>query len=180
MPDTKTVIEYAKNGLAGVSKTLKSEGSGAKPKPGETVSVTYSGYLEDGQVQVSGHKKEIKVGKRDLWGTGGDLGLLSMKPGERAVFVCEHEFAGPHGDESPIMKLDITLHAIVGDGTEALTPAEWKMLKYIGVAMALIFFTFLWKEGFFHNPLHLNHHIDFHALHCKRQELAGVEDPHCM
>lgn len=174
-----TVIEYDKSGLAGVTKTLKTEGSGAKPKPGETVTVTYSGYLEDGQVQVSGNKKEIKVGKRDLWGTGGDLGLLSMKPGERAIFKCEHDFAGPQGADSPVMNLDMTLHSVVGDGTEAFTPGEWKMIKILLVAMALIMFCFLWKEGFFHDPLHITHHINFHALHCERQKLMGVDDPHC-
>ena len=100
MSDVK-VLEYAKSGLPGVSKTVKNVGSGPKPKMGEVVTATFNAFLDDGRVIAQSSKAsgdEFTVGMRQLWGTGGDLALLSMSVGERAHITCEHEFAGTAGN----------------------------------------------------------------------------------
>ena len=146
------VLEYAKDGNAGVSKTIKAEGDGRTPKMGEVALVSWSGFLDDGQVLTSGEKKEIQLGKRARWGTGGDLGLLSMKVGERASIRCEREFAGPQ-DHSPPLTLDVRLLRIVGDGI-GFSEAEVRMIKGVGIAfLALLLYHFYMDFGFFKKGL---------------------------
>ena len=147
------VLEYAKSGNVGVSKTVKAEGDGRKPKMGEVALVTYSGFLDDGQVKCSGQKKEVQLGKRALWGTGADLALVSMKVGERAMVRCEAEFAGADIGSPPIT-LDLRLERIVGDGI-GFTPMEVKMIKRVGMVFLAIVLYHIWKElHFFKRGLH--------------------------
>ena len=56
--------------------------------------------LDDGHVFVDSHTKtnksgelEITLGMRQMFGTGGDLGIASMRVGERAMITCHSEFA---------------------------------------------------------------------------------------
>ena len=54
------VLEYTKDGSIGVSKVIKSEGSGPKPKPGDVLQVTFSVIRTmDGIVLKEGIKQEV-------------------------------------------------------------------------------------------------------------------------
>ena len=143
-----TTIEYAKNGEVGVSKTMRAEGNGNKPKMGELLRADYSVFIQDGTVLKEGKNKEFHLGRREVWGTGCDLGLASMRVGERATITCNHEFAGP-SDGHPTTTIDLRLISIVGDGA-GLTTAEVKFCSFIAVIMVVGVLTILWKDGFFH------------------------------
>ena len=107
----------------------------------------YSIYLDDGRVLKEGRGKEVRLGMRALWGTGADIGLLSMKVGERAIVSCEAEFAGPQ-DGHPRTTLDLRLIAILGDGV-GITPNEMRYIKAMSVFGFFFCVWFLYKEGFF-------------------------------
>ena len=142
-----TTIEYAKDGTAGVTKRIKKEGEGSKPSMGDLLLVEVLGKTDADEVVVHFRNKEVRLGKRGMWGTGGDLSLLSMRVGEHAVFTCEGDFAGPT-ENHPRVHLDLKLAANYGNGI-GFTPSEWKIMTFFGILGAFIFFGFLYKEGFF-------------------------------
>ena len=154
-----TVLEYSKSGEIGISKQIRTAGDGRTPKMGEVLQVDFSIYVRNGTVLREGKNKEVRLGQREVWGSGADLGLVSMRVGERALFTCEHEFAGPDNGHPPTT-LDLRLIAITGDGV-GLTPSEIRF----GLAAAILFacgvICFLWKEGFFHSPLQWTEGFDW-------------------
>ena len=141
------VIEHAKDGTVGVSKKIKEEGDGKKPPMGCFLKVNFSIFLDDGRVLNEGKNKEIQLGKREVWGTGADLALASMKVGERAHVRCEKEFAGPDDGHAPTT-LDLRLLSIDGDGV-GWSPSEIRFLFTMLLLGVTIVVGFLWKEGFF-------------------------------
>ena len=149
MPSSvSTTLEYSKAGHVGVSKTIKVEGEGPKPAMGDVLTVTYMGYEQDGRVVVDKRNEEITLGMRMMWGTGGDLGLLSMRCGERAILVMEHEFAGPHAkDGSPPFSLDVRLIGITNK--KEIAARELRYILYFLLFTACFSVCFLWKEGHF-------------------------------
>mmetsp|Transcript_34068 Transcript_34068/g.59406 ORF Transcript_34068/g.59406 Transcript_34068/m.59406 type:complete len:401 (-) Transcript_34068:1180-2382(-) len=80
----------------GVLKTVLREGSGEVPAPGQEVEVHYTGKLENGLIfeQSEGRGPAFKfvLGQRKVI-RGWDLGIATMKQGERALFVCRSEYA---------------------------------------------------------------------------------------
>ena len=146
---TAQTLEFSKEGHIGVSKTIKVEGDGPKPTMGDVLTVTYLGYEQDGRVIVDKRNEEITLGMRMMWGTGGDLGLLSMRIGERAIIVMEHEFAGPNaGPGSPPFSLDVRLLAAINQ--KDIAARELRYIIYFLLFTAAFGVFFLWKEGHFH------------------------------
>ena len=132
-------VEFAKGGEVGVAKTIKTEGDGPKPSIGDVCKVKWSGYLDDGHVVTSGNA-EVTVGRRQLFGTGADLGLLSMRAGERAFVTCEREFSDSyHGAR---LTLDMSLETVMT--REAAAARENQMiingLKAFAVLVVIAFF----------------------------------------
>ncbi|KAJ3193505.1 FK506-binding protein 2B [Irineochytrium annulatum] len=81
------------------SKNVTTKGDGLNfPKAGDTVSVFYTGKLEDGTVFDSNTAKKkpvplkFKVG-RNLVIRGWDEGLMTMSRGEKAILTIEPEWA---------------------------------------------------------------------------------------
>ena len=143
------MLEYAKNGLPGVTKTTKKEGSGPKAKMGDKVRVKYSVFLDNGSVVnqsgLRGGDETLRVGMREMWGTGGDLGLSSMSAGEKAMLLCEHEFAGPEAGTGK-MNVEVLLHDII-DPAEAERREQRLMLGAVGVFFLMVF-SVLFLKGF--------------------------------
>lgn len=138
------VLEYSKTGAAGVSKNVKTEGDGAKPIMGAYVRVKYSGYHDDGRVVTESGNKVVRLGMRELWGTGADLGLFDMKPGERALILLEHEFSGIDGGGK--LNLDVTLLEIL-DTSDVSSRDCRRILVFVGLFVLLV--------GIVHYKLHL-------------------------
>jgi len=145
-----TVVEYAKNGEIGISKKTRTAGDGRTPKMGEVLQVDFSVYVNDGTVLLEGKNREIRLGQREVWGSGADLGLVSMRVGERALFTCDHEFAGPDNGH-PQTTVDLRLIKISGDGV-GMAPSEIRFFAVAAVLFACGVIAFLWREGFFHMP----------------------------
>ena len=81
------------NGL--VLKKILREGKGRLPNSGENVTVEYKGYFQDGKVfdQSYGRKPfNFQVGVGQVI-KGWDLGVLSMKLGEKATFYIKSDYA---------------------------------------------------------------------------------------
>lgn len=119
------VLEYAKSGLPGVSKTTKTEGNGTKPKMGDYLLVRYNGYRNDGTVETESASRQVRLGLRELWGTGADLGLFEMTVGERALITLEEEFSGIEDGSTAKLTLDLTLLAIVDPSTVESQDMYW-------------------------------------------------------
>jgi len=103
-PDTLYTLERSSDGGIGVAKTIRVPGDGDRPQMGDKVKVKYIGMLDDGTVFATSQTKlnpsgeyTITLGMREMWGTGGDLGLVSMREGERCMLTCHSEFA--YGDQ---------------------------------------------------------------------------------
>lgn len=82
-----------------VFKKITREGSGASPSSGANVTVEYKGYFKDGKVfdQSYGRKPfNFQVGVGQVI-KGWDLGVLSMKKGEKATFYIKSDYA--YGNE---------------------------------------------------------------------------------
>lgn len=143
------VLEYAKNGLPGITKTVKVEGSGPKPKMGDKVRINYSCFLDNGRVVAQsglrGGDETIRIGMREMWGTAGDLGLLSMTAGEKSILICEHEFAGPEAGSGKT-NVEVRLHEII-DPAEAERREQRIMLGAVGVFFLMVL-TVLFFKGF--------------------------------
>ena len=117
------VLEYTKSGNPGVSKTTKVEGTGGQPKMADWVLVKYSGYRDDGRVECESGSRQVRLGLRELWGTGADLGLFAMNVGERALITLEEEFSGL--EPGAKLTLDLTLLSIVDPSTIASRECYW-------------------------------------------------------
>ena len=120
------VLERCSDGSPGVSKTIRTAGDGEKPKMGDKVRIKYSAMLDDGTMFASSStvrnktgEIEITLGMREMYGTGGDLGLVSMRVGERAMITASPEFSyGEEGVGKAIppnarLTFDATLIAII-------------------------------------------------------------------
>ncbi|KAK1981080.1 FKBP-type peptidyl-prolyl cis-trans isomerase [Colletotrichum cereale] len=86
----------------GVTKTTHSEGSGAIPTPGQTVTIEYTGYLKDtSKPDQKGDKFDSSVGRGDFVTKigvsqvikGWDEGVTQMKVGEKATLDITSDFA---------------------------------------------------------------------------------------
>ena len=78
-----------------VLKKVLRNGEGGSPESGEQVTVEYKGYFKDGKVfdQSYGRKPFVfKVGVGQVI-KGWDLGVLSMKKGEKATFYIKSDYA---------------------------------------------------------------------------------------
>ena len=81
------------NGL--VLKKVTRNGTGGSPRAGQQVTVEYKGYFKDGKVfdQSYGRKPFVfQVGIGQVI-KGWDLGVLSMKQGEKATFYIKSDYA---------------------------------------------------------------------------------------
>ena len=82
-----------------VLKKITREGTGGSPNSGANVTVEYKGYFKDGNVfdQSYGRKPfKFQVGVGQVI-KGWDLGVLSMKKGEKATFYIKSDYA--YGNE---------------------------------------------------------------------------------
>ena len=78
-----------------VLKKVTRNGSGNSPTSGKQVTVEYKGYFQDGKVfdQSYGRKPFVfKVGVGQVI-KGWDLGVLSMRTGEKATFYIKSDYA---------------------------------------------------------------------------------------
>lgn len=81
----------------GVTRTVKKAGSGATPKPGQTITVHCTGYLADGRKKFwSTHDDNnpfsFNVGIGQVI-RGWDEGMLLMQPGETAELLMTSDYA---------------------------------------------------------------------------------------
>ncbi|KAG9241821.1 hypothetical protein BJ878DRAFT_518720 [Calycina marina] len=91
--------------IMGVSKTVLSEGSGAIPTNGDSVTIEYTGYLKDtSKPNNKGEQFDSSVGRGDFVTKigvgqvikGWDEGVTTMKVGEKASLDITSDFA--YGD----------------------------------------------------------------------------------
>ncbi|KAM3465616.1 hypothetical protein MY5147_008857 [Beauveria neobassiana] len=85
----------------GVTKTVIKEGSGEKPKPGQTVVIEYTGWLKDtSKSDKKGNKFdssvdrgdfEVKIGVGQVI-RGWDDGVTQMQVGEKATLDISSDF----------------------------------------------------------------------------------------
>ena len=81
-----------------VLKKITQVGPGDHPKEGQKVSVHYKGYFKDGKVFDQSRKKKkskpfvFKLGVGQVI-RGWDVGVASMKKGEKATFYIKSEYA---------------------------------------------------------------------------------------
>ena len=83
------------NSNGNVLKKITREGTGGSPSSGNQVTVEYKGYFKGGKVfdQSYGRKPFIfQVGVGQVI-KGWDLGVLSMKKGEKATFYIKSDYA---------------------------------------------------------------------------------------
>jgi FKBP-type peptidyl-prolyl cis-trans isomerase len=81
----------------GVKKKIIKEGKGDNPKKGANVNVNYVGSFEDGKVfDQSKEPFTFKLGAGQVI-KGWDLGVATMKKGEKAEFVLRSDYA--YGDQ---------------------------------------------------------------------------------
>ena len=139
----RVVLEYAKSGEIGVVKTIKARGDGTRTKMADVCKVKYSVFLANGSVIQESAGTEVKLGMRQLYGTAGDLALLSMTTGERAFITCDREFSSAPGQEQ--VTIDLRLLEIVDK--EAVAAREMRI-------MALIVFLFIAAVLTFHFTFH--------------------------
>jgi len=80
----------------GLQKKIITEGTGPEAKPGKKVTVHYTGTFEDGNEFDSSVRRKQPF-KFDLGAgqviKGWDLGVASMKQGEKAMFRIESNYA---------------------------------------------------------------------------------------
>ena len=87
----------------GVTKKVITQGAGRRPPKGADVKVHYVGTLTDGtQFDSSRERKkplEFKLGDGSMI-KGWDVGVATMRPGEKSVLKCEPKYAyGDHEQE---------------------------------------------------------------------------------
>jgi len=108
--DTKEEIALTKD--EGIIKTVLKEGKGDPIPPNVFVTVHYTGKLEDGKVFDSSFNRNqpfiFQVGKRNVI-LGWDIGVQSMKVGERAILKCAPDYAYGKNGVSPVIPPNATL-----------------------------------------------------------------------
>ncbi|KAI9741515.1 MAG: FK506 binding protein proline rotamase rapamycin-binding protein [Claussenomyces sp. TS43310] len=86
----------------GVSKTVHREGSGIVPKPGDRVTIEYTGFLKDtSKPDNKGQQFDSSVGRGDFECKigvgqvikGWDEGVTTMKQGEKATLDITYDYA---------------------------------------------------------------------------------------
>lgn len=86
--------------------------SGATPSKGQTVSAHYTGKLPNGTDFDSSRKRgrpfQFKIGVGQVI-QGWDVGMASMKKGERAVFTISYQYAYGNDGYPPIIPPKSTL-----------------------------------------------------------------------
>ena len=91
--DLVHILQRSADGGIGVAKTIRRPGDGERPQMGDKLTIRYSAMLDDGRVVLGGAKTtDVTLGMRMMWGTGGDIGLVSMRVGERCLLTCESDF----------------------------------------------------------------------------------------
>ena len=157
--DAIWTLQHSPDGGIGVAKTIRKTGDGEKPQMGEKIRVKYMGMLDDGTVFASSATKkrgdviEITLGMREMWGTGGDIGLASMRPGERAMITCHNEFGFGAGGVSEAnippnarLTFDVELHEVVKPNIK-----RQFMIELAGFCFFLLLvFLFLYHHGHIH------------------------------
>ncbi|KXJ92481.1 FKBP-type peptidyl-prolyl cis-trans isomerase [Microdochium bolleyi] len=85
----------------GVTKTTHSEGTGAQPKQGDTVTIEYTGFLNDPSApNQKGKQFDSSVGRGDFQTKigvgqviqGWDEGVPTMKVGEKATLYITSDY----------------------------------------------------------------------------------------
>ena len=119
---------------------------------GDKLVIRYAGMLDDGTVFASSNGKAQKVtlGMRMMWGTGSDIGLVSMKTGERAMITCESDFAyGEAGVKAvnipPGARLTFDVELIRIDRRDEF--AEFKLQLFGLICFMIFVFSMLWYHG---------------------------------
>jgi len=94
------------SGDGGILKQILVEGPGEGPKDGYSVTVHYVGTLENGDVFDSSRERDspfcFKIGRGHVI-KGWDLGVATMKIGEKAILTCRSDYA--YGDEGSPPKI---------------------------------------------------------------------------
>ncbi len=102
----------AKTAKAGFKYVILAEGSGARPRPGQTVAANYTGRFMDGKVFDSSEGRgpiEFKAGKGQVI-KGWDEAILDMKVGEKRALIIPPNLAyGKAGAGGGVIPPDSTL-----------------------------------------------------------------------
>jgi FK506-binding protein 4/5 len=120
-----TAVDITESQDGGIKKTILQEGSGESPLTGDTVSVHYVGTLLDtgdgfDSSRDRGDKFEFKLGVGQVI-KGWDVGVATMKRGEKADLVCTAPYAyGEAGSGAKIppnstLKFEVELFDFYGD-----------------------------------------------------------------
>ncbi len=102
----------AKTSMAGLKYVVLQEGTGSRPRPGQTVSANYTGWLMNGEKFDSSEGRgpvSFKVGKGQVI-KGWDEALLEMKVGEKRALIIPPNLAyGKAGAGNGLIPSDATL-----------------------------------------------------------------------
>jgi len=102
----------AKRTATGLRYVVLQEGKGELAKPGDLVSVLYTGWLLDGtkfdQLIDPAKPFQFRLG-RNLVIEGWDQGLQLMRPGEKRVFIIPYELAYGSLGQRPTIPPQATL-----------------------------------------------------------------------
>lgn len=97
----------------GLVKTILKEGKGDPIPANMFVTVHYTGKLEDGKVFDSSFNRNqpftFQVGKRNVI-LGWDIGVQSMKVGERAILKCAPDYAYGRNGAGSVIPPNATLY----------------------------------------------------------------------
>jgi FKBP-type peptidyl-prolyl cis-trans isomerase len=115
-PDDLDFVEkkwpQAKKTNSGIRYIIQREGQGASPKPGDTVSVFYSGQLLDGTVFDENHDAEhpfsFRIAREQVI-EGWDQVLQLMKVGEKRLVIIPPELAYGSRGQPPKIPRNSTL-----------------------------------------------------------------------
>ncbi|XP_063911396.1 FK506-binding protein 59 [Zophobas morio] len=124
-------IDISPNEDNGVLKEILQEGQGDEyPPPGSKVKVHYTGTLTDGTKFDSSRDRnepfEFDLGKGSVikaW----DIGVATMKKGERAMLTCASEYAYGKSGSGPTIPPDATLKfdvEVIGWKCEDISPKK--------------------------------------------------------
>ena len=113
---TKSIFQ--KLNVKTFQKNIITKGNGSAPSPGDTVSVHYTGKLEDGTIFDSSRGKKLVFFKKDPFKftvgvgqviKGWDHGILQMQVGERAEIICGPAYAYGARGAAPVIPPNSTL-----------------------------------------------------------------------
>mmetsp|Transcript_11031 Transcript_11031/g.11040 ORF Transcript_11031/g.11040 Transcript_11031/m.11040 type:complete len:283 (+) Transcript_11031:55-903(+) len=95
-----TPVELTRDG--GVKKTLISSGQGRKIETGDILAIEYTASLKDGNIFAKGEQEQCIVRDGSLI-KGWDIGISSMKVGEKAIFLISPEYAYGKSGVKPVI-----------------------------------------------------------------------------